>query len=143
MNELRDRQEPTNSNNIFSPPLPPAIPAPGPGPFITLLQPPFQLPQSVFNSFQPPPPRPDKSFGNFHIPARLSSANFGNRYQGLSGNLLGLQTQIFTREKEKEKIVKDTVQSKLGETIYELPDPPRLELGDDLLNSLVFRSIIF
>ena len=61
----------------------------------------------------------------------------------MSGNLSGLQTQILTREKEKEKIVKDSVQSELGETIYELPDPPRLELGDDLLNSLVFRLIIF
>ena len=56
---------------------------------------------------------------------------------------MGLQTQILTREKEKEKIVKDSVQSELGETIYELPDPPRLELGEDLLNSLVFRLIIF
>ena len=80
LNKSRDRQGPTNNNNnIFPPPSPPALPLPGPGPFIPPPTPLFQSPLSVFNSFQPPPPRPDNSFGNFHIPAQLLSANFGNR----------------------------------------------------------------
>ena len=91
---------------------------------------------SVFNSFQPSPHRSDNSFGNFHIPAQLSSESFGNREQGLSGNIFGSQTQNVTREKEQEKVVQGSVQQELDKVIYELPDPPKLELGDDLLNSL-------
>ena len=46
-----------------------------------------------------------------------------------------MHTQTLTRE--KEKTVKDNVQQQLGDTLYELPDnPPKLELGDSLLNSL-------
>ena len=48
----------------------------------------------------------------------------------------GSQTQTLTREKEKEKVAQDSVQKELDDTIYELPDPARLELGDGLLNSL-------
>ena len=71
------------------------------------------------------------SFGNFHIPAQLSAASFNN--QGLSGNLFGSQTQTLTRENEK---VQDSVWKELDDTIYELPNPPKLELADGLLNSL-------
>ena len=71
------------------------------------------------------------SFGNFHIPAQLSAASFNN--QGLSGNLFGSQTQTLTRENEK---VQDSVRKELDDTIYELPNPPKLELADGLLNSL-------
>ena len=100
MNKLRNRQEPIN-NNISLPPLLPAYPPLGPGPFIPPLPPPFQSPLSVFISFQPPPPpRSDNSFDNFHIPAQLSSASFNNT-QGLSGNLFGSQTQVLERAKEK------------------------------------------
>ena len=63
LNKLRDRQKPTNNNDIFLPPSPPALPPSGPGPFIPPPLPPFQPPPSVFNSFQPPPPRSDNSFG--------------------------------------------------------------------------------
>ena len=55
---------------------------------------------------------------NLHIPAQISSANFGNRDQGLSGNLFGLETLTLTREKEKEKVVQDSVQRELDEKIY-------------------------
>ena len=100
MNKLRNRQEPIN-NNISLPPLLPAYPPLGPGPFIPPLPPPFQPPLSVFISFQPPPPpRSDNSFDNFHIPAQLSSASFNNT-QGLSGNFFGSQTQALERAKEK------------------------------------------
>ena len=116
MNRLKSKTEPkknndyNNKNNLSPPPSPPLV-SPGPDPFIApppLPPQPFQTPPSVFNSFQPPPPRSYNSFGNFHISAQLSSANFGNREQGLS----------LTREEEKEKVVQDSVQKKLEETIY-------------------------
>ena len=132
LNKLRDRQKPknNNSNNISPPRSLSALPPPGRGPFIP--PPPLYQPApSVFYSFHPPPLRHDSSLVNFHIPAQLSSGNFGNRDQGLFGNL-----NTLTREKEKEKVVQDSVQKELGDTIYELPDPPKLELGDGLLNSL-------
>ena len=44
------------------------------------------------------------------------------------------QTQTLTRE--KEKVAKDNVQRELDDTIHELPDPPKLELGDCLFNTL-------
>ena len=52
----------------------------------------------------------------------------------MSGKTFGSQTQTLTRE--KEKVAQDSVQKELDDTIYELPDPARLELGDGLLNSL-------
>ena len=123
-----------NNNNNFSPP---------PSPPLVLfrsyhhLQPrPFNLHFQFCNSFQPPPPRFDDYFGNFHIPAQLSSANFGNREQGLSENIFGSQTETLTREKDQEKVVQDSVQQELGDTIYQLPNPPKLELGDGFLNLL-------
>ena len=58
-----------------------------------------------------------------------------NKNEGLTGNLFGLQTQTLTRE--KEKTVKGNIQQQLDDTLYELPDnPPKLELGDCLLNLL-------
>ena len=124
LDRLRDRQEPGPSNNLLPPPSPPSF-SPPPGPFIPPPPPPFQPPPSIFNSFQPPPPRPDNNFGNFHVRAQLSSASFPTR--GPLGNLFGSQTATLTRE--KEKIVQDSVQKELDDTIYELPDPPTLELG--------------
>ena len=53
----------------------------------------------------------------------------------MSGNIFGSQTQNVTREKDQEKVVHGSVQQELDDAIYELPDPPKLELGDDLLNS--------
>ena len=133
----RTKKSNNNSNNLSSPSSPPSL-LHGPGPFIPPPPPlPFQHPLPVFNSFQTPPPRSDSSFGNFHIPAQLSSGTFGNRERGLSGKILGSQTQTPTREKEKEKVFQDSVQKELDDTIFELPDHPRLELGDGLLNSLV------
>ena len=35
-----------------------------------------------------------------------------------------------------EKVVKDNVQKELDDTIYELPDLPKLELSDGLLKTL-------
>ena len=133
----RTKKSNNNNNNLSSPSSPPSL-LHGPGPFIPPPPPlPFQHPLPVFNSFQTPPPRSDSSFGNFHIPAQLSSGTFGNRERGLSGKILGSQTQTPTREKEKEKVFQDSVQKELDDTIFELPDHPRLELGDGLLNSLV------
>ena len=40
------------------------------------------------------------------------------------------------KEKVAEKIVQNSVQKELDNTIYELPDPPKLELGDGLLKTL-------
>ena len=118
MNRLKSKTEPKKNNdynnkNNLSPPPSPLLVSPGPDPFIPPPPPPpppqpFQTPPSVFNSFQPAPPRSYNSFRNFHISAQLSSANFGNREQGLS----------LTREEEKEKVVQDSVQKKLEETIY-------------------------
>ena len=46
-----------------------------------------------------------------------------------------MQTQTLTRE--KEKTVKGNIQQQLDDTLYELPDnPPKLEIGDCLLNLL-------
>ena len=132
LDRLRDRQEPGPSNNLLPPPSPPSFSLPS-GPFIPPPSPPFQPPPSIFNSFLPPPPRPDNNFGNFHVPAQLSSASFPT--QGPSGNLFGSQTATLTMEKQ-EKIVQDSVQKELDDTIYELPDPPTLELGDGLLDVL-------
>ena len=87
----------------------------------------FQLPPQ---SFQPPS---SNTFGNFHIPAQISS--FNSKNDGLTGNLFGSQIQTLAREKENN--VRDDVQQQLDDTLYELrDDPPKLELGDGLLNSL-------
>ena len=75
-------------------------------------------------------------FGNLHIPAQFSSADFGNRDQGLSRNLFGSQTQTLAREREKEKVVQDSVKKELDNAIYEVPDQPKFQLVDGLLNSL-------
>ena len=110
-----------NNNNYLSPPpLPPLFPSSN-----RFFPPP--LPPS---NFQPPL---SNSFGNFHIPAQILSLS--NKNEGLTGNLFGLQTQTLTRE--KEKTVKGNIQQQLDDTLYELPDnPPKLELGDCLLNLL-------
>ena len=134
MNRLRDRQEPRDDNNLSPPPSPPAFslpPAPGPSPrFFLPPAPSFQpLPERFLDSSQSQQFRPDNSFGNFHVPAQLSSANF-NKNEKLSGNLFGSLTQV------REKVPLDSIQKELYDTIYELPDPPKLELGDGLLNSL-------
>ena len=129
LNKLRGKDEPIdnkNNNNFSPPPLPPICTS-------TWLS--FQPTPSVFGSFSTPhltPRRPDNNCGNFHIPAQLSSENFANK--GLSGNIFGLQTATLT--KEKEKVIQDSVQRELDDTIYELPDPPKLELRDSLLNML-------
>ena len=124
--------------NTSPPPSPPALPPPpGPSPFIPP-PPPFLPPPSgeFFESSQPQQPRSNNPFGTFHIPAQHSSACFNNN-QGLSGNLFGSQTQTLTREKEQ---VKDNAQRELDDTIYELPDPPKLELGDGLFNLLAVQA---
>ena len=134
LNRLRDRQEPKSDNNLSPPPSSPAFPlpaAPGPSPrFFLPPAPSFQpLPERFLDSSQSQQFRPDNSFGNFHVPAQLSSANF-NKNEKLSGNLFGSLTQV------REKVAQDSVQKELYDTICELPDPPKLELGDGLLNSL-------
>ena len=54
----------------------------------------------------------------------------------MSGNLFRSLTQTITKEKQWEKVVQDSVQQESDDTIYELPDPPKLVLGDGLLNWL-------
>lgn len=66
------------------------------------------------------------------MPAQTSSATF-NTWPGPSGNIFGSQTLTFTRESED---VKDNVQKELDSTIFELPDPPKHELGDSLISLL-------
>ena len=138
MSKLTHRQDLTHNNNL-SPPPSPSVLAPGQGaglpPAPALIQP--SLPSEGFlNSFQPPPPRSDNFSGNFHIPAQLSFASFNNT-QVLSRIVFGSQTQVLERENKK---VQDSVQKELDNTNYELPDPPKLELGDSLLNSLGFQA---
>ena len=41
-----------------------------------------------------------------------------------------------TLTREKEKVIKENVQKELDDTIYELLDLPKLELGDGFLNTL-------
>ena len=53
----------------------------------------------------------------------------------MSGSIVG-QKQTLTREKEWEKVAQGSVQQELDDAIYELPDPPKLELGNGLLNLL-------
>ena len=53
----------------------------------------------------------------------------------MSGNIVG-QKQTLTTEKEWEKVAQGSVQQELDDAIYELPDPPKLELGNGLLNLL-------
>ena len=57
----------------------------------------------------------------------------------MSGNIFG-QKQILTREKEWEKVVQGSVRQELDDAIYELLDPPKLELGDGLLNLLDVKA---
>ena len=57
----------------------------------------------------------------------------------MSGNIFG-QKQILTREKEWEKVVQGSVRQELDDAIYELLDPPKLELGDCLLNLLDVKA---
>ena len=60
---------------------------------------------------------------------------FNSKNDGLTRNLFGSQIQNLAREKEKN--IRDDVQQQLDDTLYELrDDPPKLELGDGLLNSL-------
>ena len=51
-----------------------------------------------------------------------------------SNNLSSSQTQTLTREKKEE--TKHKVLEEIDEKIYELPDPPKLEVGDGLTNVL-------
>lgn len=70
-------------------------------------------------------------FGNLHVPAQTSSSNFNTKAP--SWNLFRSQTQTLTREKEE---IKDSVQKELDNKTDELTDPPKLELGNTLINLL-------
>lgn len=70
------------------------------------------------------------------MPAQTSSATF-NTWPGPSGNIFGSQALTFTRESED---VKDNVQKELDSTIFELPDPPKHELGDNLISLLGVKA---
>ena len=73
------------------------------------------------------------------MPAQTPSATF-NTLPDPSGNIFDSQTQTITRERGE---VKDSVQKELDETIYKLLDPPKLELGDSLINLLGLTLTIF
>ena len=69
--------------------------------------------------------------------------------EGLSGDIFGSQTQTLTREKEKEKVVQDSVQKELEDTIYKLPesttfvelhDPFEQEIFDDFFKDLEHKK---
>ena len=70
-------------------------------------------------------------FGNLHVPAQTSSSNFNTKAP--SWNLFRSQTQTLTREKEE---IMDSVQKELDNKTDELTDPPKLELGNTLINLL-------
>ena len=73
-----------------------------------------------FEPFEPPPSRSDHSFGNFNIRVQQPSS-FNN--QKFSGNLFGSQTQ--TLISEKEKVVKDNIQKKIGWYNLWIPRSPK------------------
>ena len=139
LNRLRDRQELTgnNDNNISPFPSMPALPPPpGLGPFIP--PPPFLQ----------PPPSVLIHFNHHHhhdLIIRLVIFIFLHNFHlqilaiGTKDYLeiyLVHRHRLLLGKKAKEKVFQDSIQEELDDTIYELPDPPKLELGHGLLNSL-------
>ena len=130
LNKLKDRQEfeNSNNNNNLSPPL-----SPPPPPSFFSQQPP-PLPQPISVPSQQPflPPQPPT------LP--LYQQNFSQQQQQqfptqLTFSLTDLfGSQVLTKEKEEK--TKDKVLGEIDNKIYEMPDLPKLELGDGLANIL-------
>ena len=122
LNKLKENTENNNNNNLLPPPsLPPTSffqplpPPPPPSPFSSsqqYVQPP-QPPQPPTESFNFPPSSP---------PPPLASNNhfFGSH--------------VMTKEKKEEE--REKIIDKIDDKIYEIPDLAKLELGDQLLNTL-------
>ena len=94
--------------------------------------PPLPLQPSFNNSVPPPPPSP--LFNNFITPQPplpiFNNFMIPPSPQSDKPSLFGSQTTTATKP-PKEKII-----DKIDTAIYELPDPPKLELSDPLLNIL-------
>ena len=123
LNKLKENTENNNNNNLLQPPFPPPpsffqppSPPPPPSPFSSLqqyVQPPqpLQPPPGNFN-FPPPPPPP--------LPFPSTNHLFGSH--------------VMTKEKKEEE--KEKIIDEIDDKIYEIPDLPKLELGDQILNTL-------
>ena len=133
LNKLRNTGNDNNNNNnglslapsFFQPPSPQSSLLP---PFFSP-QPP--LPPPIFNNFQPPslPANQQPTLFNIPLPPPPPPP---------PPSLLGSQTMTAVekpKEKGEEKII-----DKFDTTIYEMPDPPKIELGDSLLNTLGTRA---
>ena len=126
LNKLKERE-----NNTSPPPTPP------PTPFLPLPPPPPPLPSSSsFNLLSLPPPPPPTTNQIFPprspLPPPSSSFNFLTQPTFPSNNLFGSQTQTLTRAKKDSKNEEPLNDNK----IYELPEIPKIELGDRLANVL-------
>ena len=115
-----------NNNNVAS------LPLPSPPTFNNFIPPPPQPPQPSFNSFQtkfqappPPPPSSHSSPLPWQIPRSRPTAT-----QNQPTTHFREMTMTKTKS-EKEQILED-----IDSAIYEVPEPPKIEIGDPLLTVL-------
>ena len=114
------------------------------------LSPPQTAP--IFNNFQPPPPplllptfnnfisappsQPPPTFNNFPpLPSLFNNFTLTEP----KPSLFGSQTITMTTP-PKEKIKEEKVIDDIDMAIYKLPDPPKIEIGDPLLNVLTTEA---
>ena len=122
----KDNNKFNNNNAPLPPPSPPTFNNFAPPP--QLLPPP---PPLLFNSFQqsqyfPPPSSPPLPLPGQRPTARPSATQTQPSTQ--FGEMAMTKTKI---KPEKEQVLED-----IGTAIYEIPEPPKLEIGDPLLNFL-------
>ena len=131
LENLIDRKDPfdnDNNNNLSPPPspLPPSsffVPPPPQPP-----QPPLQPPPPSTFRIPPLPPPPSYQTPFFQ---QQPLFNF-SQPSGPGNNIFGSQVQELVREeKPKSRLLKE-----IDEKILELPDPPKIELGDVLARML-------
>ena len=130
LNKLKDRQEFENNNNNNN--LSPQPSSPPPPSFFSQQQPP--PPPSIPVSPQPfLPPQPPT------LPPYQQIFSQQQQQQQFSTQLTFPSTDLFSSQvltKEKEEETKDKVLEETDDKIHEIPDLPKLELGDSLANIL-------
>ena len=119
LNKSKERNE-VSSNNLSSPP------SPHPSLFLPP-QPPPPLSSLRSNQYVPPPQSPPLSNFNFKFLPPPPPPTFPSIDQ-----LFG--SHVMTKEKKEDE--KEKVLDEIDDKIYELPDLPKLELWDQLLNIL-------
>ena len=129
-NENFNKKNGDDNNGGISPPPPPPI-------FNNFQPPPSPPSPPTFSNFIPlPPPQPPPTFNNFPPPPSLFN-NFTPTEPKPS--LFGSQIMTMTKP-PKEKVKEEKVIDKIDTAIYELPDPPKIEIGDPLLNVLTTEA---